>query len=76
MGSPAGIGEFHGRYKEGQVPKPTQRLVDSIRAGEARQTFWDDTLRGFGVRVTPPSLTNPKGTKSYVVKYRLASDRG
>ena len=57
------------------MPKLTQRFVDSIGVVEARKTCWDDTLRGFGVRVTPPSRTSPAGTTSYVVKYRLRGSR-
>ncbi len=57
------------------MPRLTQRFVDSIGTVEARKAFWDDGLRGFGVRVTPPSRTNPVGTKSYVVKYRLRGAR-
>ncbi len=57
------------------MPKLTQRFIDSIRATEVRQTFWDDTLRGFGLRVSPPSNTNPSGSRSYVVKYRLRGSR-
>ena len=45
------------------MPKLTQRLIDSIQATEVRQTFWDDALRGFGVRVSPPSQMNPRNQK-------------
>ncbi len=58
------------------MPKLTQRFIDASQVTKVRRTCWDDTLRGVGVRVTPPSLTNPTGTKSYVIKYKLASDRG
>ena len=57
------------------MPKLTQRFIDSIPATEVRQTFWDDSLRGFGVRVSPPSDTSPGGSRSYVVKYRLRGSR-
>ena len=57
------------------MPKLTQRFIDSIQPTEVRQTFWDDTLRGFGLRVGPPSRTNPRGSQTYLVKYRLRGCR-
>ena len=51
------------------VARLTQRRIDAIRpdAG-ARYVLWDASLPGFGVRVG-------QGTKTYVLKYRLASGR-
>ncbi len=45
------------------MPKLTQRFIDSIQVTGVRRTYWDDTLRGFGLRVGPPSKTNPSGSK-------------
>jgi integrase len=45
----------------------TKRLIDSLtytRVAPARQTHWDDAVKGFGVRVYP------NGEKSYVFSYR------
>ncbi len=41
--------------------KLTKRAVDAAKAGE---TFWDDELPGFGLRVSD------RGARSFVVKYR------
>ena len=57
------------------MPKLTQRFIDSIQVAGVRRNFWDDTLRGFGLRVGPPSKINPSGSRSYVVKYRLRGSR-
>ena len=62
---------FSAAPRGSDMPKLTQRFIDSIQATEVRQTFWDDTLRGFGVRVSPPSQANPRGNRSYVVKHRI-----
>ncbi len=45
----------------------TQKVINSIRPGERRFT-WDDSLPGFGVRVT-------EGSVSYVVDFRLGARR-
>ncbi len=43
--------------------KLTKRTVEAIAVGEADVLLWDDTLRGFGVKVTP------KGVRVYVLQY-------
>jgi integrase len=48
----------------------TKRLVDSLKPATEDYFVWDDTLRGFGLRL------QPTGAKSYVVKYRAGSGRG
>ena len=35
----------------------------------------DDTLKGFGVCVTPRSRRNPEGRKTYIVQYRVRGSR-
>src|SRR5262245_47363840 len=48
----------------------TKRLVDGLKAAAEDYFVWDNTLRGFGLRL------QPTGAKSYVVKYRAGSGRG
>jgi integrase len=48
----------------------TKRLVNSLKPAAQDYFVWDDTLRGFGLRL------QPTGAKSYVVKYRAGSGRG
>ena len=45
--------------------KITKRLVDAMRPGPRDIYVWDQTLPGFGLKITP------KGKKVYVVQYRL-----
>jgi len=49
-----------------QMPKLklAKSTVDKLSAGNSEEIFWDEALRGFGVRV------KPNGTKSYIVQYR------
>jgi integrase len=44
--------------------KRTKSAVDRLAPGKREVIYWDDALRGFGVRV------KPNGTKSYVIQYR------
>jgi integrase len=48
----------------------TKRLVDSLRPTGDDYFVWDNKLIGFGVRV------QPKGARSYIIKYRAGSGRG
>ncbi|WP_338243782.1 tyrosine-type recombinase/integrase [Aurantiacibacter hainanensis] len=43
--------------------------VDGLEAGEKDAFWWDESLKGFGVKVTP------KGRKTYLVRYRLPGRR-
>jgi integrase len=45
--------------------KITKRLVDAMRPGPRDLYVWDQTLSGFGLKITP------KGKKVYVVQYRM-----
>lgn len=48
----------------------TKRTIDALQSNGGEFTVWDDTVRGFGVRV------RPTGSKSYVVVYRAGTGRG
>lgn len=50
--------------------KITKARVEGIKPKESDLFYWDDSLTGFGVKVTP------KGRKSYVYQYRLGGRRG
>ncbi|MQX35960.1 tyrosine-type recombinase/integrase [Roseospira navarrensis] len=50
--------------------KLSKRTVDAAQPGETDTYFWDDELRGFGLKVTP------KGTKTYLVQYRVGGRGG
>lgn len=49
--------------------KITKQEVDKITSNGKEQLFWDNTLKGFGLKVTAT------GGKSYVVQYRTAGGR-
>lgn len=45
------------------MPKINKNFIDKITANDTNKTFWDDTLKGFGVRVQAKSM-------SWVIMYR------
>ena len=45
--------------------KITIRAVDALKAKEKVVIYWDESLKGFGVKVTPAE------SKIYVVQYRM-----
>ena len=48
----------------------TKRIVDAAKA-EAKDTYlWDNSLKGFGLKVTP------SGRKVYIVQYRIGGRKG
>jgi hypothetical protein len=49
--------------------KLTKTAVDGLKPNEVDQVYWDDTLRGFGVKVTPA------GRKAFIVMYRTTDSR-
>ena len=53
------------------MPKLTKRFIDSLMPHPAQndQTLWDDTLKGFGVRV------RRSGAMSWVIMYRNRDNR-
>ncbi len=50
--------------------KITKSKVVALKPSEKDKLYWDDSLAGFGIKVTP------KGKKSYVYQYRLGGRRG
>ena len=53
----------------GRVIRLSKRTVDASQPEETRYTVWDSDLKGFGLRVSP------RGTKTFVVRYRLGGGR-
>lgn len=51
------------------MPKLTKRVLDEARASDGEAILWDESLRGFGVRL------QPSGVKSFLVQYRNAGGR-
>ena len=49
----------------------TIRSVGTLTPGAKDQFYWDADLKGFGVKVTPPSGKHPEGTRTYVYQYRM-----
>lgn len=49
--------------------KLTKTIIDDLKPNESDQVYWDDALRGFGVKVTPA------GRKVFIVMYRTTDSR-
>jgi integrase len=49
--------------------KLTKRTIDAIKPESADRVFWDDELRGFGLRV------KPGGLKSFLIQFRNRQGR-
>src|SRR5690348_12918890 len=58
--------------RERKVPKVhlSKSAVDKITCGDKETVFWDSSLTGFGLKVTP------KGRKVFIVLYRTRDGRG
>lgn len=50
--------------------KITKRSADALRPGERDKLLWDTDAPGFGLKVTP------RGTRTYLVQYRLGGRKG
>jgi integrase len=46
-----------------------KKSIDAIRSPSRDQIFWDDTLKGFGLRL------NPGGKRTFLIQYRNAQGR-
>lgn len=56
--------------KVGQMPiKITKSVIDKLEPKEKDYFLWDETLKGFGIKITP------KGVKVYIAQYRTAGGR-
>ena len=59
----------------GQERRPPIKVIGNVVKGlrptERDEFYWDADLKGFGVKVTPPSGKHPEGTKVYVFQYRM-----
>ena len=49
--------------------KLTKSVIDDLKPGATDQVYWDQTLRGFGLKVTPT------GRKVFIVMYRTTDSR-
>jgi integrase len=57
------------------MPKLTKRFVDALKP-VTRDTLYRDTeLKGFALRVKPPSRQSPSGTQTWLVQYRNSTGR-
>jgi integrase len=50
--------------------KLTAKTVENLPVVKTAKIFWDSELKGFGVRVRPPTNDAPQGLRTYVVNYR------
>jgi hypothetical protein len=50
--------------------KFTDRTVLALKPSDKRLQYWDDSLPGFGLRVSPPNRKSPTGRKTWIVMYR------
>jgi integrase len=52
--------------RDRQMPRLTKKFIDAIKPVRSGDTFyWDDQMRGFGLRV------KPSGLKSFAIQYRV-----
>ena len=53
----------------------TKSFVDRCTTVATREFHWDNEVKGLAVVIYPPSVRDPKGTKSYVLRYITHSGR-
>lgn len=62
-------------HAEAALPKLTKRFLDALKP-VSRDTLYRDTeMKGFALRVKPPSKKHPSGARTWVVRYRNESGR-
>ena len=49
------------------------RTIQSLKPAEKRVEYWDDSLPGFAIRVSPAGRKSPRGRKTWIVSYRRPS---
>ena len=52
------------------MPRLIKRFVDGLLPVAKDTLYRDDDLKGFALRVKPPSAAHPKGARTWVVQYR------
>jgi integrase len=52
------------------MPKLTKRFVDALKPVSRDTLHRDSDLKGFALRVKPPSAKHPAGARTWVVQYR------
>lgn len=52
------------------IVKLGRRHLTALGTVDRPTTFYDSDLKGFGLRLMPPSDRNPKGNRSWLVEYR------
>ena len=50
--------------------KFNDRSVLALKPTDKRVQYWDESLPGFGLRVSPPNRKSPNGRKTWIVMYR------
>lgn len=50
--------------------KFNDRTILALKPTGNRVQYWDESLPGFGLRVSPPNRKSPKGRKTWIVMYR------
>ncbi|XBQ15179.1 MAG: integrase family protein [Oceanicaulis sp.] len=54
------------------MPKLTKSFIDKVQPPEgAAKIHWDETVKGYGLRVSPPSTDYPRGKRAFVAQGRL-----
>ncbi|MEQ1729848.1 MAG: Arm DNA-binding domain-containing protein, partial [Vicinamibacterales bacterium] len=46
------------------------RTIQSLKPSDTRVQYWDESLPGFGMRISPAGRKSPNGRKTWIVMYR------
>jgi integrase len=57
------------------MPKLTKRFVDALKPVSRDTLYRDAELKGFALRMKPPSSKHPTGARTWVVQYRNSAGR-
>lgn len=59
------------------MPKLTKSYIDRVQPPDSGyKVHWDDTEKGFGLRVSPKSKANPNGRKTFIFQGRIRGTGG